>query len=207
MTKNYFEKKNINSMDNHYIKGRLQESIMLISQIIEDDVLVFTIDVVAKEMAATLKNGGKIMICGNGGSSSIAQQIASQLAGIFYYDRPPLNVEALHTNPSYMTSISNIYSFDEAYARLVLASGNPGDMLIGISSSGLSKNVLNALSMANRIGMKTIGISGYAGKMKEFCGETICVPSENRPRINESHLAIGNILCEIVESILYKKSV
>lgn len=195
-------------MDNHYIKDRFKESMIVKNSIIEDDVLVFTIDVIAKEMAATLKNGGKILICGNGGSATNAQQIASQLSGIFYYDRPPLNVEALHTNTSYITSISNNYSFDEAYSRLVLASGNPGDMLICISSSGNSKNIINALIMGNRIGMKTIGLTGEdGGSMKEYCGETICVPSNNRPRINETHLLIGNIFCEIVESILYKKSV
>lgn len=195
-------------MDNHYIKNRFRESMIVKNSIIEDDVLVFTIDVISKEIAATLKNGGKVFLCGNGGSATIAQQIASQLTGIFYYDRPPLNVEALHTNSSYMTSISNQYSFEEVYARLILAQGNPGDMLIAISASGNSKNVINALRMANKIGMKTIGLTGEdPGMMAECCGETISVPSNNRPRINEEHLIIGNILCEIVESILYKKSV
>lgn len=193
-------------MDNQYIKERFRESMIVKNSIIEDDVLIFTIDVIAKEIAATLKNGGKILICGNGGSATNAQQMASQLAGIFHYDRPPLNVEALHTNTSYLTAISNTYSFEEAYSRLVLASGNPGDMLIGISASGNSKNIINALIMANRIGMKTIGLSGEnGGEMKEYCGETICVPSSNRPRIQESHLLIANIFCEIVESILYKR--
>lgn len=195
-------------MDNHYIKDRFRESMALNISIIEDDILIFTVDVVSKEIATTLKNGGKILICGNGGSATIAQQIASQLSGIFYYDRPPLNVEALHTNASYMTSISNQYSFDEVYARMVLAQGNPGDMLIAVSASGNSNNVINALKMANRLGMKTIGLTGEdTGNMSECCGEIISVPSKNRPRINESHLLIGNIFCEIVESILYKKSV
>jgi D-sedoheptulose 7-phosphate isomerase len=178
------------------------------NSIIDNDVLVFTIDVVSKEIATTFKNGGKLFLCGNGGSAANAQQIASQLSGIFYYDRPPLNAEALHTNSSYITSISNQYSFDEVYARMILAQGNPGDMLIGISTSGNSKNVINALKMANKLGMKTIGLTGEdPGLMKEFCGEVISVPSSNRPRINETHLTIGNIFCEIVESIVYKKSV
>jgi D-sedoheptulose 7-phosphate isomerase len=195
-------------MDNHYIKDRFRESMIVKNSIIEDDVLVFTIDVISKEIAATLKNGGKVLLCGNGGSATIAQQIASQLTGVFYYDRPPLNVEALHTNTSYITSISNQYSFDEVYARLILAQGNPGDMLIAISASGNSNNVINALRMANKIGMKTIGLTGQdPGMMAECCGEIISVPSNNRPRINETHLVIGNIFCEIVESILYKRSV
>jgi D-sedoheptulose 7-phosphate isomerase len=195
-------------MDNHYIKDRFRESMIIENSIIDNDVLVFTIDVVSKEIATTFKNGGKLFLCGNGGSATNAQQIASQLSGIFYYDRPPLNAEALHTNSSYITSISNQYSFDEVYARMILAQGNPGDMLIGISTSGNSKNVINALKMANKLGMKTIGLTGEdPGLMKEFCGEVISVPSSNRPRINETHLTIGNILCEIVESIVYKKSV
>jgi D-sedoheptulose 7-phosphate isomerase len=195
-------------MDNHYIKDRFRESMIIENSIIDNDVLVFTIDVVSKEIATTFKNGGKLFLCGNGGSATNAQQIASQLSGIFYYDRPPLNAEALHTNSSYITSISNQYSFDEVYARMILAQGNPGDMLIGISTSGNSKNVINALKMANKLGMKTIGLTGEdPGLMKEFCGELISVPSSNRPRINETHLTIGNIFCEIVESIVYKKSV
>jgi len=195
-------------MDNHYIKDRFRESMIIENSIIDDDILVFTIDVVSKEIATTFKNGGKLFLCGNGGSANNAQQIASQLSGIFYYDRPPLNAEALHTNSSYITSISNQYSFDEVYARMILAQGNPGDMLIGISTSGNSKNVINALKMANKLGMKTIGLTGEdPGLMKEFCGEIISVPSNNRPRINETHLTIGNIFCEIVESIVYKKSV
>lgn len=195
-------------MDNPYIKDRFRESMIVQNSIIEDDVLVFTIDVVSKEIAATLKNGGKVLLCGNGGSATAAQQIASQLAGIFYYDRPPLNAEALHTNTSYLTSISNQYSFDEVYARMILAQGNSGDMLIAVSASGRSKSVINALNMANRLGMKTIGLTGEdTGLMSECCGEIISVPSSNRPRINETHLLIGNIFCEIVESILYKKSV
>lgn len=195
-------------MDNHYIKDRFRESMIVKNSIIENDILVFTIDLISKEIATTLKNGGKVLICGNGGSATIAQQIASQLTGIFYYDRPPLNVEALHTNTSYLTSISNQYSFDEVYARMVLAQGNPGDMLIGISASGNSKNIINALRMANNIGMKTIGLTGEeCSLMQECCGEIISVPSSNRPRINEEHLTIGNILCEIVESILYKRPI
>ena len=196
------------SMDNPYIKDRFRESMIVKNSIIENDVLVFTIDVVSKEIATTLKNGGKVLLCGNGGSATVTQQISSQLTGIFYYDRPPLNVEALHTNSSYITSISNQYSFDEVYARMILAQGNPGDMLIAVSASGNSKSVINALNMANRLGMKTIGLTGEdPGLMKECCGEIISVPSSNRPRINETHLLIGNIFCEIVESILYKKSV
>jgi len=193
-------------MDNNYIKDRFRESMIVKNSIIENDILIFTIDVVSKEIATTLKNGSRVFICGNGGSATVAQQIASQMSGILYYDRPPLNVEALHTNTSYITSISNQYTFDEIYSRIILAQGNPGDMLIGISTTGNSKNIINALAMANNLGMKTIGLTGEdTGLMKDYCGEIISVPSNNKPRINEEHLLIGNIFSEIVESILYKK--
>jgi D-sedoheptulose 7-phosphate isomerase len=194
-------------MDNQYIKERITESLFIQNSILEDDVLIFTIDIIAKEMAAVFKNGGKILFCGNGGSATNAQNIASNLSGFFYYDRPPLNAEALHVNPSYMTSVANDYSFDEVYARMTLATGNKGDMLIGISTSGKSKNVLNALAMAKRLGMKTIGLTGEdSSSMEEYCSQIINVPSQNRPRIHEAHMIIGNILCEIVESILYKNT-
>lgn len=194
-------------MDNHYIKERIRESILVKNSLIEDDVLIFTIDIVAKEMVATFKNGGKVILCGNGGSATNAQNIASCLSGFFYYDRPPLNAEALHVNTSYLTAVANDYSFDEVYARMTLATGNPGDMLIGISTSGNSKNVINALAMANRIGMKTIGITGEdGGSMTEYCSQLINVASKNRPRLHEVHMMIGNILCEIVEALLYKKA-
>lgn len=196
----------IKIMDNLYIKDKLIKSYRSIESIFADEVLIFTIDFVSKEMAATLKNGGKILFCGNGLSATVAQNMAASLSGKISIDRPPLAAEALHSNPSFITGISGEYGFEEAYARMVLAVGNPGDMLFGIGGTKTPANVLNAFAMAGRIGMKTIGISSPGDlNIKEFCGETIEAGSEDVQRTQECHLMIGNIICEIVESIVYKR--
>ncbi len=193
-------------MDNLYIKEKLIKSYRSIESIFSDDVLIFTIDLAAKEMAATFKNGGKLMICGTGLSATVAQNMAGSLSGKISRDRPPLFAEALHLNPTFITGISSEYGFDEAYARMVLSMGNPGDMLIGICGSGNSASVMNAMAMAGQLGIKTIGIIGKKdSKMKEFCGEAIEAGSDDIQRTQECHLLIGNIMCEIAESIVYRK--
>lgn len=194
-------------MDNLYIKDKLIKSYRSIESIFADDVLIFTIDLVSKEMAATFKNGGKVLICGAGLSATVAQNMAASLSGKISSDRPPLFAEALHLNPTFMTGVSSEYGFDEAYARMVLSMGNQGDMLIGICGTGKSVGVMNALSMASRLGMKTIGITIPGSRISEFCGETIETGSEDIQRTQECHLLIGNIMCEIAESIVYGKSV
>jgi len=149
-------------------------------------------------------NDKKILICGNGGSAADAQHIAAELSGRFYFDREPLYAEALHVNSSYLTAVANDYSYDEVYARLVKAKGRKGDILIGLSTSGNSKNVIKAFEIANKIGMVTIGMTGKSGgKMKEFSNYLINVPSNNTARIQESHIMIGHIICEIVEKEIF----
>jgi D-sedoheptulose 7-phosphate isomerase len=193
-------------MDNLYIKDKLIKSYRSIESIFKDDVLIFTIDLVSKEMAATLKNGGKILFCGNGLSATIAQNMAASLSGKISADRPPLAAEALHVNPSFLTGVAGEYGFEEAYARMVLAMGNPGDMLVGIGGTSCPASVLNAMAMAGRIGMKTIGISSPGDeRIKGFCGEIIEAGSDDEQRTQECQLMIGNIMCEIVESIVYKR--
>ncbi len=192
-------------MDNLYIKEKLIKSYRSIESIFSDEVLIFTIDLVSKEMAATFKNGGKVLFCGAGLSAIVAQNMAASLSGKISADRPPLFAEALHVNPSFITGVSSEYGFDEAYARMVLSMGNPGDMLIGICGTGTTTSVMNAMAMANQIGMKTIGIIGKEdSKMKHFCGEAIEAGSEDIQRTQECHLLIGNIMCDIAESIVYK---
>jgi len=194
-------------MDNLYIKEKLIKSYRSIESIFSDDVLIFTIDLAAKEMAATFKNGGKVMICGTGLSATVAQNMAGSLSGKISRDRPPLFAEALHLNPTFITGVSSEYGFDEAYARMVLSMGNPGDMLIGICGTGTSTSVINAMAMSSQLGIKTIGIIGKSdSKMKEFCGEAIEAGSDDIQRTQECHLLIGNIMCEIAESIVYKKN-
>jgi D-sedoheptulose 7-phosphate isomerase len=142
-----------------------------------------------------------VLFCGNGGSAADAQHLAAELSGRFYTDRDPLFAEALHVNTSYMTAVANDYSYDVVYERLVKAKGRKGDVLIGISTSGNSVNIIKALEYANSIGMITIGMTGETGgKMKDHCKYLINVPSKDTPRIQEVHILLGHIICEIVEN-------
>ncbi len=188
------------------IRRSIENSIRLKKDILNDAVFLNTIDKTAEEIASSLKKGGKVLLCGNGGSAADAQHLAAELSGRFYYDRDPLPAEALHVNTSYLTAVANDYSFDEVYSRMVKASGRKGDILIGISTSGNSKNVINALKAGSSIGMITIGFTGASGgKIKEVCKYLLNVPSDDTPRIQEVHIMIGHIICEIVESKLFPR--
>lgn len=187
------------------IKEKIQASIDVKTLILSNTVLLETISKVADEIVNTYKqNDGKVLFCGNGGSAADAQHIAAELSGRFYTDREPLFAEALHVNSSYMTAVANDYSYDEVYSRMVKAAGRKGDVLIGISTSGNSTNVVKAIEEANKRGMITIGMTGEkGGKMKDLCKYIINVPSNDTPRIQESHILIGHILCEIVENKMF----
>lgn len=151
-----------------------------------------------------LKDDKKILFCGNGGSASDAQHIAAELSGRFYINRPPLYAEALHVNSSYITAVANDFGYDETYARMLQACGRKGDVLFGISTSGNSLNVVKALRKANEIGLKTIGFTGsHGGDMNSFCDIMIKVPSDDTPRIQEAHIMIGHIICQLVEEEMF----
>lgn len=188
------------------IKQSIEDSIALKKNILNDQALIDNINRAAQAMIISFKNGGKVMFCGNGGSAADAQHLAAELSGRFYYDRDPLPSEALHVNTSYLTAVANDYGYDEVYSRLVKGSGRKGDILIGLSTSGNSKNVIRAFETANAQGMTTIGLTGATGgKMKNSSSILLNVPSENTARIQEAHIMIGHILCEIVESIIYPR--
>lgn len=191
-------------MFNETIKKSLLSSLEVKKAIIENEELISTISKVSEEIINAFKNDKKVLICGNGGSAADAQHIAAELSGKFYFDREPLFAEALHVNTSYLTAVANDYSYDEVYSRLVKAKGKKGDILIGISTSGNSKNIVNAMEVANNIGMITVGMTGEnGGKIKEICKHLINVPSTDTPRIQEAHITIGHIICEIVERELF----
>ena len=186
------------------IISTINDSINVKKQIIEDKALLETILKVAKEIVLAFKKDKKVLFCGNGGSAADAQHLAAELSGKFYFDREPLFAEALHVNTSYLTAVANDYSYEEVYSRLVKAKGRKGDILIGISTSGNSKNVIKAIEVANNIGMITVGMTGETGgKMKDICKYLINVPSKDTPRIQEAHIMIGHIICEIVEKELF----
>jgi len=183
-----------------YIKQLIEDSIRIKNDIISNPELIKNIDNVVNKIIQCLKNNGKVLFCGNGGSAADAQHLAAELSGRFYLDRDPLFAEALHVNTSYLTSVSNDYGYDEVYSRLVKGMGRKGDILIGLSTSGNSKNIIKAFNMANEIGMNTVAMTGASGgELKNICKYLINVPSENTPRIQESHILIGHIICEIVE--------
>jgi D-sedoheptulose 7-phosphate isomerase len=196
-------------MNNNFIneiKKGILESTKVKQKFLENPKLLSTISQVAQEIINAFKNDKKVLLCGNGGSAADAQHIAAELSGRFYFDREPLFAEALHVNTSYLTAVANDYSYDEVFSRLVKAKGRAGDILIGISTSGNSKNVIKAIEVANEIGMITIGMTGETGgRMKDICKYLINVPSKDTPRIQEAHIMIGHIICEIVEKELFRK--
>lgn len=146
----------------------------------------------------------KMLFCGNGGSASDAQHIAAELSGRFYYNRPPLYAEALHVNSSYITAVANDFGYDETYVRMLEASGKKGDILVGLSTSGKSSNVVKALKKANDIGLTTIGFTGNnGGDMNEICDILIKIPSNDTARIQEGHILIGHIICQLIEEEMF----
>lgn len=198
-------KKLILSMIN-FIQSKLQASINLKNELINNPVILKSVQQVVEEIINSYKKGGKVLWCGNGGSAADAQHLAAELSGRFYYDRPPLFSEALHVNTSYTTAVANDYSYDVIYSRLVEAMGQKGDVLIGLSTSGNSKNVVNAIERANQQGLITVGFTGQSGgELGYICKYLINIPSMDTPRIQECHMLLGHTICELVESGLFPK--
>ena len=182
----------------------IKDSISVKERILADTGLMDRIAKTVTVIVNSLQNGGKVHFCGNGGSAADAQHLATELSGRFYFDRPPLNGEALHCNTSFLTAVSNDYGFDSVYARLLNASGKKGDVLVAISTSGNSPNILNACTKAKEMGIVTIGMTGESGgKMKEEVDILLNIPSTDTPRIQEAHILVGHIICELVEKEIF----
>ncbi len=182
----------------------IKESIAVKTEILNDPALIDVIGRAAGKIVACYRANGKVLLCGNGGSAADAQHIAAELSGKYYFDRPPLYAEALQVNTSYITAVANDYSYDEVFARYIRAAGQKNDILIGISTSGNSGNIIKAIEAAKEIGLFTIGLTGASGgKMKDTIDLLINVPSGDTPRIQELHILIGHIICEIVETTLF----
>ena len=185
----------------------IQESIEVKKHILEDDEMLKALQMVTNSIVNCYNQDGKVLFCGNGGSAADAQHLAAELSGKFYFDREPLNSEALHVNTSYLTAVGNDYSYQEIYARIVKAKGRKGDVLFAISTSGNSQNVINAINQAKEQGMIIVGLTGKTGgKMKDICDFLIPVPSQDTPRIQEAHILIGHIICQLVEEDLFPQS-
>lgn len=188
------------------IKSIIQQSIEVKQKIASDAKILGVINTVTQVLVTAFNDGGKVLFCGNGGSAADAQHLAAEFSGRFYFDRPPLYSEALHVNTSFLTAVGNDYSYEEVYARMIRGIGKKGDVLIGISTSGNSKNIINAINQANNQGMTTIAMTGNSGgKLATVSKFLINVPSDDTPRIQESHIMIGHIICEFVEATLFKK--
>jgi D-sedoheptulose 7-phosphate isomerase len=161
------------------------------------------VDRVVAMVARSMAAGGALLVCGNGGSAADAQHIAAELTGRFLRDRRPLPALALHANTSSLTAIGNDYGYDEVFAREVGAHGRKGDVLLAISTSGNSGNVVRAIEAARDKEMTVIGLTGeHGGKMRHLCDVCLCVPSGSTPRIQECHILIGHTICEFLERIL-----
>jgi len=191
---------------NSHIKTRIQELIDLEHLILDDQNLIGRIQTASDIIVSAYESGNKTLFCGNGGSAADAQHLAAELSGKFYLDRPPIHAEACHGNSSFITAVSNDYGYDNAYARYIQAVGKKGDVLVAISTSGNSENIIKALQQAQLIGMSCIVLSGSTGgKMAELADILVNVPSGDTPRIQEVHILIGHIICELVETTLFGK--
>ena len=191
-------------MKQDLIRRNISDSITVKQKLLQNDTIIVDITKVAELIVEAFNNGNKLLICGNGGSAADAQHLAAEFSGRYYLNRPPLHAEALHTNTSFMTAVSNDFSFDEVYARLIQGIGKQGDILIGMSTSGNSKNVIKALEEAKKKNIITIGFTGKAnGNMKACCDYLINIPSDDTPRIQECHLMLGHAICELVEKELF----
>lgn len=182
----------------------ISNSVENYQRVLNDEILQENIENIVVKSVEAFRNDKKMLFCGNGGSASDAQHIAAELSGRFYSDRPPLYAEALHVNSSYMTAVANDYGYDETYARMLEACGRKGDILVGISTSGNSPNVVKALKKANEIGLTTIGFTGVnGGKMNDICDIMIKTPSDDTPRIQEAHILVGHIICQLIEEEMF----
>lgn len=193
-------------MSAQLITDRLSASAELKRAVAADGRLAAVVAQAADRCADALRADGAVLWCGNGGSAADAQHLAAELTGRFYYDRDPLRSEALHVNTSYLTAVGNDYGYEQVYSRLVRAQVRRGDVVIGLSTSGNSANVVGALAAARELGAITVGFTGEGGgEMADHCDLLADVPSTDTPRIQEVHMVLGHSLCEIVEATLFPR--
>ena len=183
-----------------YIEKHISESISAKERLLGNSAIIAEIEKIARAIAQSYKNNGKVLTAGNGGSAADAQHITAEFVSKFLYDRKALNAIALTTNSSILTSVGNDYSHEHVFARQIQAYGNKGDIFIAISTSGNSKNVLLAIEEAKKCGVTVVGLTGEnPSKMDNLCDYLVKVPSDKTPIIQESHIMVGHIICALVE--------
>ena len=193
-------------MSRSQIQSIIEGSIQVKQALLKDEQLMLEIEKIVHAITHAFKQGNAVYCAGNGGSAADAQHLAAEFSGRFYKDRKALPSDALHCNSSYLTAVANDYSYDVIYARLLEGLAKPGDVLVGISTSGNSGNIVKAFEMAKSIGVVTVGFTGASGgKMKTLSDFLINIPSTTTPRIQESHILVGHIICELVEENIFGK--
>lgn len=185
------------------IQDRIQQSIAVKKAVLADIEMIGRIEQVVAICVKSLRSGGKIHFCGNGGSAADAQHLAAELSGRFYFNRPPLNAEALHCNSSYLTAVANDFGYVHIFSRLLEGTAKAGDVVIGISTSGNSENIVEAFAKAREMGVMTIAMTGEVGGKMGEADVLLNVPSKDTPRIQESHIMIGHIICELIEKEIF----
>lgn len=188
------------------IKSIISASIRVKQEILETPAMLQALEQAVALITGALQKGNRIWFCGNGGSAADAQHLAAEFSGRFYKDRKALPAEALHCNSSYLTAVANDYSYEEVYARLIDGISAAGDVLVGLSTSGNSANIVRAFVSARNRGVHTIGFTGsHGGKLKALSDILFDVPSTDTPRIQESHILLGHIICQLVEESYFPR--
>ena len=185
------------------VKAMIADSLAAKQKVLADEALLASVVRVSEVIEHALRAGNKVMLAGNGGSAADSQHIAAELVSRFEFDRPGLPSIALTTDTSMLTAIGNDYGYEHVFARQVQANGRPGDVFIGISTSGNSKNVVLAVEASKKIGITTVALCGAGGKLKDICDHALAVPSTHTPRIQENHILIGHAICALVEQAIW----
>ncbi len=186
-----------------YIQQCVQQSLETKQKLFNDHSLLQSVQAVAERCVQAFRSGNKVMLAGNGGSAADAQHIAAEFVSRFDFDRPGIPSLALNTDTSMLTAIGNDYGYEHVFRRQVQAQGRAGDVLIGISTSGNSRNVVLAVAEAKAMGIVTVALTGAAGQLASLCDFSLSVPSTHTPRIQECHILIGHIICGYVESVIF----
>lgn len=190
---------------NEKIKDIINESLTVKTRMLSDSRLISLVGDIVTLIVDRFRQGKHLYFCGNGGSAADAQHLAAEFSGRFYINRDALPSEALHCNTSYLTAVANDFSYDLIYSRLIKGIGKPGDILVGMSTSGNSPNILKAFDTAREKGITTIGMTGEGGgQLKELSDYLIDIPSRNTPRIQEGHMLLGHIICQLVEEAYFR---
>ena len=190
---------------NSKIQDIINESLTVKNHVLNDSRLISLVGDIVTLIVDRFRKGNHLYFCGNGGSAADAQHLAAEFSGRFYINRDALPAEALHCNTSYLTAVANDFSYDLIYSRLIKGIGKPGDILVGMTTSGNSENILKAFDTAREKGITTIGMTGEGGgKIKELSDYLIDIPSRNTPRIQEAHMLLGHIICQLVEELYFR---